>query len=116
MEKRVNRLRRKNLRKRKLVAFDVETSRLGVCPLLSIADPILPHNAPQVKALLDSLYNDSDTHYFDSDYSMRVFPSGQAQSISDFATVAATTQTPEFSQAFKEPPLPYNFRKYNRLG
>jgi hypothetical protein len=94
----------------------METCGLGVCPLLSITDPILPHNAPQVKALLDSLYNDNDIHYFDSDYSTPIFPTGQAQSISDFAAIATTTQSPKFTQVFKEPPLPYNFRKYNRLG
>lgn len=106
--------RNKKLRKRKLVAFDFETVPVAVGRSLFIHEPIFPHPDPQYKEILATLYSDEGSDNYDAHHYTHPCPTGQAHSISDFATIAQTTQLPEFSQAFREPPLPFDYRKYNR--
>lgn len=103
---------KKKLGKRSLVAFDCETESLRVGRSLSIRDPILPHDDPQLKEILATLYGDEGSDNYDAHHYVRHCPTGQAHSLSDFETIAQTTQSPQFSQAFREPPLPFDWRKY----
>lgn len=98
--------------------MDMETMPLAVARPFFIAAP----KSSSVDKALAKLYgtplDPTTSELFGSDYDAHHYvmkgPTCQAHSISDFSAIAPTTSSPEFSKAFRESPLPFDYRAYNR--